>query len=327
MFIRTLQDLSVKLTIIIVNWNTGKLLEECLSSFLLADLQISYELILVDNASSDGSLDAARVRFPFVQVIENHENVGFARANNQGIGVARGEYVLLLNPDTLIPDITIFKKWISFMDRHLETGASGCRLIFPDGKHQVGDAGFRPSLASAFNFAFFLSRFFPDRRKGLFLGSERINSDIEVDWVCGADVLVRRDILPTTGLLDETVFMYAEDVEWGCRIKSMGYKVCYLPYLKIVHLQGMSYDKLSGKRPIQFLWLENLRHLYKRYNEKQPLLYFDLVLLIGYLLRAMIYFVMSLKEGWKHSGSTKKARQMFQYALYLFKSQFRRAIE
>ena len=295
-------------------------MEECLDSFLPGDLGISSEVFLVDNGSTDGSLERIRRRFPSVLVVENGENLGFARANNRAIAMARGEYVLLLNPDTLIPDKAIFRTWTDFMDRHPATGASGCRLVFPDGSHQVGDAGFRPGIISAFNFAFFLSRLFPLRFKGLFLSSPSGTHEREVDWICGADLLMRRSILIDTGLLDEEIFMYAEDVEWGCRIRSLGHMVYYLPWLTIVHLQGMSLGRKRGRQKTPVLWLQNLRRLFEGYNRHVPLWCFDLILAAGYFLRAALYLGAAFAPGREQRRPLEKARRMRDYTLYLLRN-------
>ena len=299
-------------------------MEDCLCSFLDQDLHIQYEVIIVDNASNDGSLEMVRKRFPFVQIIENDQNVGFARANNQAIVKAKGEYILLLNPDTLITDGTIFKRWTYFMDQHQDTGASGCTLVFPDGSHQVGDAGFKPGLITTLNFVFFLSRVFPYHCKGLFISPTHILKEREVDWVCGADFLVRRSILPTTGLLDETVFMYAEDVEWGCRIRSFGYKIYYLPKLEIIHFQGASSTNVNNGEGLSFLWLTNLHRLFKVYNRNQPVAIYELLLSMGFLLRGILYCMIYLGTGIRRRNFRKKSHRMFLYSVFCVKKIFDR---
>jgi N-acetylglucosaminyl-diphospho-decaprenol L-rhamnosyltransferase len=302
---------SVRLSIIIVNWNTCEFLRNCLNSLMNCDLPAEYEIIVVDNASTDGSLKMLYEEFPLVQVIKNSHNIGFTKANNIGIKGSQGEFILLLNPDTLINAPNIFRKWIAFMDIHKDAGASGCKLIFPDGSHQVGDAGFKPGLVSAMNFTFFLSNIFPYYCKGLFLGSGRLIKEMEVDWVCGADFMVRKSILPKTGLLDESVFMYAEDIEWGCRIRSFGYKIFYIPHLEIVHLQGESLKKVKSEDKVSFLWLINLRRLYELYNSTQSLFFYDLLMSIAFFLRTIFYSALLL--GTQSVGAKKKLYKMFCY--------------
>jgi N-acetylglucosaminyl-diphospho-decaprenol L-rhamnosyltransferase len=309
-----LEEYAPKLSIVIVNWNATEFLDGCLTSLFRKDAGVPWEIIVVDNAS-DLSPRATVARHPGVRLIENSSNTGFAKANNQAIARAEGEYILLLNPDTVIEDTAILKDWIGFMDARPDVGASGCKLVFPDGSHQVGDAGFRPSLKTVFNFSFFLSRILPHTFKGLFITRGSLSGTMEVDWVCGADFLVRKSVLSRTGLMDESIFLYAEDVEWGCRIRSFGYKVCYLPFLKIIHFQGASSNKTDLPPTVSFLWLENLRRLYKSYGKNQPLIFFDAILSLGYLLRALIYCILSIVRG-HDAASRRRAPQMLRYFRY-----------
>ncbi|MBA4417138.1 MAG: glycosyl transferase family 2 [Syntrophus sp. (in: bacteria)] len=301
----------IKLSIVIVNWNTREFLRDCLNSLMSRMVSVEYEIIVVDNASTDDSLNMLREEFPSVHLIKNSYNAGFAKANNIGIKASRGEFVLLLNPDTIVSDPGIFKEWIAFMDFHKDAGASGCKLVFPDNSHQVGDAGFKPHLGTAVNFAFFLSKIFPYSCKGLFISSDRLAKEMEVDWVCGADFMIRKSILTETGLLDETIFMYAEDVEWGCRIRSFGYKMYYIPHLQIIHLQGESLKKVKSEDNISFLWLKNLRRLYEFYNGKKSLLVYDLIMSIAFFLRTVLYYTLFL--GKRDPATKKKVYRMFCY--------------
>jgi GT2 family glycosyltransferase len=241
-------------------------------------------------------------------LIRNDENLGFPRANNQGIEVARGDYVLLLNSDTIITGPTIFRRWIAFMDENPDVGFSGCRLVFRDGTHQVGDAGYRPKLSTLVAHNLFLNRLFPRVFKGLMVSYRKSPGRIEVDWICGADLLVRRSIIPETGSLDETIFIYAEDVEWGCRMRSHGYHGYYLPDLELIHLQGAT----TNQYPDQFsgMDLKNMRLIYSALNPRQSLFLYDLIMSIGFLSRAVLYTLMFWKPGeFRHSRSSR----MFKY--------------
>jgi len=304
----------IKLSIVIVNWNAYDLLRQCLNSFLFNGFNDYLEVIIVDNGSTDGSVEKIKKEFPCVMVLENSSNMGFARANNQAIKVAGGEYILLLNSDTMIQHGRIFEKWVKFMDLHPEAAASGCRLIFPDGSHQVGDAGFKPSLSTVMNHCFFLSRAFPCFFKGLFLSYGRLKNVIEVDWVSGAALLIRKSVLSKVGLLDEGTFMFAEDIEWGCRVKALGYKIFYLPCLEIVHLQGGSSKRQSEQAIFSFLWLENLRRLYFFYHKNQPTIFYDLIMHSGFLLRCFIYYVGFLIKSDRRMKV--KSEKMFNYFKY-----------
>lgn len=309
--------MNVKLSVIIVNWNTRELLRQCLRSVVEALPALPSEIIVVDNASSDGSPEMVRREFASVRLLVNTSNLGFAKANNQALSTANGKYLLLLNSDTIINDSQLFAQWTSFMDEHPEAGASGCRLVFPGGTHQVGDAGFRPSLLTVANFSFFLSKLFPRYCRGLFIQDDDPSRALEVDWVSGADFLVRKSILPHTGMLDESIFMYAEDIEWGCRIRKYGYKIYYLPHLEIVHLQGASSSSSRNPQVYSVTWIQNIRDLYSRMRPGSPIMPFDAVLFLGYTLRTLLYLCLYAKT--KESYFENRARQMYQYALFFIK--------
>ena len=298
----------VRLSIIIVTWNIKDVLRQCLESLFRDDLGVSYEVILVDNGSIDGTVEMLESDFPRVQVLRNAENLGFPKANNQGIERARGDYVLLLNSDTIIKDPGVFPAWIEFMDSHPEAGFSGCRLVFRDDSHQVGDAGYRPGLSTVFSHNFFLNRLFPGMVKGLLVSYRKSPGVLAVDWICGADLMIRKSILPEVGLLDENIFIYAEDVEWGCRARSFGYQGYYLPDLEIVHLQGAT----TGQYPDQFsgMDLRNMRQIFKLINPRQPLLVYDLLMVSGFILRSVLYAVMFWQpRDFRH----QRASRMFKY--------------
>jgi hypothetical protein len=284
------------LSIIIVNWNSIEFLRPCLVSLLNKNPDFDFEVIIVDNASTDHSIEVLKKEFPNIRLIENDLNIGFTKANNQAINEANGKYILLLNPDTIMTDEDILKKWVMFMENNPDVGASGCRLIYEDGSHQVGDAGFKPTIKTVFNFSFFLSKLKPDKFKGIFLNYSKLNIPIEVDWIGGADFLVRKSILEKVGLMDEGIFMYADDIEWGCRIREHGYKVFYLPQMKIVHLQGGSAKKQKEISRFSFLWLKNIRILYKHYNKHPPIIFYDVIISTGFLIRTVLYFCMFVKS-------------------------------
>ncbi len=310
---------SMKLSVIVVNWNTEELLGRCLASLFSQDLPVPFEVIVVDNASTDGSADMVRRRFPQAQVMVSRENLGFTRANNLALERASGEYVLLLNPDTIIPDSRTLAAWLHFMDEHPEAAASGCRLVFPDGSHQVGDAGFKPTLKSVASYALFLSKLFPSL-KTVYLNSDGLRAPLEVDWVCGAGFLVRRSILPQVGMMDENIFMYADDVEWGCRMRSFGCKVFYLPALSIIHLQGAT-GGAAREGPPSFAWLENMRSLYARYNGGKAVAVFDILFSVSFFLRAVSYYLRFLASG--DTRMKEKGRRMGEYLRLVLRHLFK----
>lgn len=236
----------MKLSVVIVNYNVEHFLEQCLYSVRRAMKGVEGEVYVVDNNSVDGSLKMLSEKFPEVKVIANKVNVGFAKANNQAIRISSGEYVLLLNPDTVVEDDT-FTKTINFMDSHPDAGGLGVKMV--DGKGQFLPESKRglPTPMTAFYKIFGLSKLFPHSRRFSqyhlgYLDNDEINS---VDILAGAFMLMRRATLDKCGLLDETFFMYGEDIDLSYRITLAGYKNYYFPETRIIHYKGESTKKTT----------------------------------------------------------------------------------
>ncbi|MBO4573799.1 MAG: glycosyltransferase [Bacteroidales bacterium] len=236
----------MKLSVVIVNYNVEHFLEQCLYSVRRALQGVEGEVFVVDNNSVDGSLKMLEAKFPEVKVIANKDNVGFAKANNQAIRISKGEYVLLLNPDTVVEDDT-FSKCIAFMDSHPDAGGLGVKMV--DGKGQFLPESKRglPTPMTAFYKIFGLSKLFPRSKRFSryhlgYLPENEINS---VDILAGAFMLMRRATLDKCGLLDETFFMYGEDIDLSYRITLAGYKNYYFPETRIIHYKGESTKKTS----------------------------------------------------------------------------------
>ena len=234
------------LSVVIVNYNVVFFLEQCLNSVFAASKNLNVQIFVVDNNSVDGSINMLKENFSSVVLIENKENVGFSKANNQAIKRANSPYVLLLNPDTVIEEDT-FDKCIDFMNSNADCGGLGLRML--DGKGNFlpeSKRGF-PSPSVAFYKIFGLSYLFPKSQKfgryhlG-FLSEFEVN---EVDVLSGAFMLLRKVTLEKVGLLDEQFFMYGEDIDLSYRIKLGGYKNYYFPETKIIHYKGESTKKSS----------------------------------------------------------------------------------
>lgn len=229
-------------SIIIVNWNTRDILRDCLVSVYSQTKDMTYEVILVDNASSDGSAQMVKAEFPQVILIENTENSGFAAANNQGMRIAKGRYVLLLNSDTVVLDGAI-QKTVRYADSHPEAGVVGCRAVWPDGRRQNTCFRFvtlRLLLLSSLLFfrmakPFRRPLFHPDRYLHL-----DFNQEHNVDVVAGCFFLLREEVIREVGMFDEDFFMYGEEMEWCSRIHKADWEIRYFPGAEIVHLYGAS---------------------------------------------------------------------------------------
>lgn len=240
------------LSIIIVNWNTRDLLARCLESVILGTGELGSpitEVIVVDNASSDGSAAMVRRDFPGVQLIENSENVGFARANNLGIVLATGRYVLLLNSDTLLPQ-GILESLLAFADAHPQAGIVGAKLVNLDDSFQAGPNRF-PTLASVVLESWgVIQRITRNPYYPSFL-PQRSSVPQECDWVGGACLLARRVAIEQVGLLDEAFFMNSEEVDWCYRMRQGGWEVWYTPASSVIHLGGASANRSTAMQRIR----------------------------------------------------------------------------
>ncbi len=236
----------MKLSVIIVNYNVQHFLEQCLHSVFKASKGVNSEIFVVDNNSVDGSVAMVKEKFPEVKLIENKRNTGFSYANNQAIKMAHGEYVLLLNPDTVVEEDT-FEKVVSFMDAHPDAGGLGVKMLDGKGNFLPESKRGLPTPSVAFYKIFGFSKLFPKSKTfgkyhlG-FLDKDKI-SDVEI--LSGAFMLIRKSVLDKIGLLDETFFMYGEDIDLSYRIIMGGYKNYYFPETRIIHYKGESTRKSS----------------------------------------------------------------------------------
>lgn len=235
-----------QLSIIIVNYNVKYFLEQALRSVRKALEGIDGEVFVVDNASNDGSVALVQERFPEVKLIANTKNVGFSVANNQAIRQSEGKYILLLNPDTVVEEDT-FRKTLAFMEAHQEAGGLGVKMIDGKGNFLPESKRAFPSPKVAFFKAFGLSALFPRSKTfaRYHLGHLPEDDINEVEVLAGAFMLLRKEVLDEIGLLDETFFMYGEDIDLSYRIVLAGYKNYYFPDTRIIHYKGESTKKGS----------------------------------------------------------------------------------
>ncbi|NLL27896.1 MAG: glycosyltransferase [Bacteroidales bacterium] len=237
----------MKISIVIVNYNVEYFLEQCLISVFKSLKGIEGEVFVVDNNSVDNSLLMLKQKFPQVKLIENKENLGFSKANNQAIKQCVGEYVLLLNPDTVVEEMT-FRKVIDFMDATPDAGAVGVKMLDGKGNFLPESKRSLPTPEVSFYKIFGLSKLFPKSKKFgkyhlSYLDKNKIH---EVDVLSGAFMFIRREVLEKIGLLDETFFMYGEDIDLSYRILKAGYKNYYFPETRIIHYKGESTKKSSA---------------------------------------------------------------------------------
>ncbi len=274
------------LSIIIVNYNVKYFLEQCLHSVLKSSRNIKSEIFVVDNNSVDGSCSMVKEKFPELTLIENKENVGFARANNQAIKKASGQYILILNPDTVVEEDTI-EKCLEFMNNNRDAGSLGVKMIDGKGNFLPESKRSLPTPTVAFYKIFGLSALFPkSKRFGQyhlgFLDKEEVH---EVDVLPGAFVLIRKKIMDQIGLLDEDFFMYGEDIDLSYRIKLAGFKNYYFPKTTIIHYKGESTKKSSINYVIVFY---NAMIIFaKKHFSKKNASFFSFLINIAIYFRAI----------------------------------------
>jgi GT2 family glycosyltransferase len=280
----------MKLSIIIVNYNVKYFLEQCLHSLSVASKGLDSEIFVVDNNSVDGSVSMVREKFPEVILIENKENRGFSSANNQAIRKSKGEYVLLLNPDTLVENDTLIKV-VGFMDDHPDAGGLGVKMLDGKGKFLPESKRGLPTPSVAFFKVFGFSSLFPKSK--LFgryhLGYLDKEKTHVVDVLSGAFMLLRKKALDKTGLLDEGFFMYGEDIDLSYRITKAGYNNYYFPGTRIIHYKGESTKKSSIN--YVFLFYNAMIVFATKHFSRENARAFSLMINLAIYFRAMISII------------------------------------
>lgn len=275
-------------SVIIVSYNVRDFLEQCLHSIHRACQHLDAEVLVVDNASRDGSSQMVKSQFPWVQLRENRINLGFAKANNQALRMAKGRYLLLINPDTLAREDTV-KRMLEFLQTHPEVGAAGCKILNPDGTLQLSCRRSFPTPWVALSKILGLGRLFPRSRffgkyNLTYLDPEKIS---EVDALSGSFMFLRREALQQVGFFDEQYFMYGEDLDLCYRIKSAGWKIYYLPTTQIIHYKGRS-TEVSASTVLDFyraMYIFVGKHLRRKY-----LFFLHWFLILGIAIRAAVSF-------------------------------------
>ena len=247
----------MNLSIVIVNWNTRKLLEQCLSSIFAHPPGGDFEVWVVDNASKDGSREMVQNQFPLVHLLANDENPGFACANNQALRQACGEFILLLNPDTVVKPGAL-ETLVRFMEDTPEAGGAGSLLLNPDGTLQVSCYP-RPTLFREFWRMFHLEVI---RHKGTYpMDRWSLDEFQEVDVLMGACLILRCDALNQVGYLDEDYYIYSEEVDLCYRVQQAGWRLYWVPQAQVVHFGGQSTQQVAQE---MFLRLYQGKILYFR---------------------------------------------------------------
>jgi len=298
------------LSVIILNYNGEPWLEDCLRSLTSQACDMDYEVIVVDNASQDASVALLRGSFPWVQLITNTENIGFARGNNQGIALAHGRYILLLNNDTVFQ--RGLDEMISFLDQYPECGAVGPQMIDGLG-HLRGSWGYFPTLGRLVITMLFIDRlpFVRSRFHPLLVRPshpEFFRPAHPVDWASGACLLIRREVLEHVGGLDTHYFMYGEDVEWCYRAWRAGYQVWVLPTAQLIHYGAGGQEWRNWKGYLATIGAcRSFLYFFRKHRPAWQGLLLRLTLFAGAILRLLGGLVLYMREP---AISREQARQV-----------------
>lgn len=297
----------IDLSVSIVNTNNRVLLEECLASIYRTTRQISFEILVVDNCSNDGSAEMVRAGFPEVQVIQNDRILGYSASHNRALQRCNGRYVLVFNEDMIVLP-GAFDHMVAFMDAHPDAGMLGCRLSNPDGSLQPSCWPF-PNLPSRLFRALYLDKLFPGSSLtgGYTLGSWAYDSVREVDVIMGCCVFLRREVLDQVGLMDERFFIYFEETDWCYRTKQHDWKIYFTPGAEIIHYGGQSTRRQSAR--MATIYLQSLLKYFRKHHGRAA----------EFLVRLLSILEISLRlVYWTLSMLLKRRRGYAQYKLGLY---------
>lgn len=281
------------LSVVIVNWNGLKVLRNCLRSVFANSEGLEFEVLVVDNASTDGSVAAVRSEFPQARIIESGKNLGFAAGNNLGFKAARGRHILLLNNDTIVLP-GAFLKCVRFLDRMPDIGVVGCRVEFPDRSFQTSCYRFNDPGKLLWGRVLPLGSVFNERLSWGRYWATEFKSPVDVDVVAGCFFMIRAEVISQVGGLDEDFFMYGEDEEWCSRIKGAGWRIVYFPDATIIHIHRFSSSK--ARRALSKIeCLSPVLVLHKRRGSAVAWCA-NLILLLGVLARFPLWIAIDLKH-------------------------------
>ena len=280
------------LSIIIVSWNTRDLLKECLQSIYEHTRGVSFEIFVIDNASTDGTVEMLKSLqsihlYRTLTLISNPANRGFASANNQGIAQTEGKYVLLLNPDTRLRENTL-SAMTAHMDKNPRCGILGCHLSNSDGSHQDSVRRFPLLLDQSLILL---------KLHHIFLNAAPINRYLckdfnyiqpqSVDQVMGACFMIRKEVINVIGTLDENFFNWFEEVDFCKRTKNAGYTICYTPDTTVIHHHGASFKQVMTLKK-QMMWNSSLRYYFKKHNKKVAYIAISIVSLVSLVITYLL---------------------------------------
>ena len=284
----------MELSIIIVNWNTRVLLNKCLNSIYNYSNNLNPEIIVIDNASKDGSIEMLKKDFLGVKIIINTINRGFAAAVNQGLRIAQGEVILLLNPDTEILKDTFINS-LRFIENNQTVGVIGCKILNQDGTIQPSCRRF-PNLLSQIIILLKLHNFLPNLKaiREYYMLDWAHNETKEVDQVMGAFFMIRKDVIQKIGEFDEHFFLWFEEVDYCKRVKDACLKVIFYPKAEIIHQKGKSFEKLPAIKE-QMILNKSMLYYFRKHGRKIDLI----ILILFYPLSIFLSLIVAFLEVFK----------------------------
>lgn len=296
--------------IVIVNYNTGACLRECLRSVYDSEGVDDIRVCVVDNGSRDDSVAMVRREFPTVQLIVNETNRGYAHANNLGLRSCNSPYALLLNPDTVLPPNAL-ADMMAFMESDPNIGVAGPKLVLDDGSLDLACRRSFPTIANSFYKIFGLSRLFPNSPRFARYNLTYLDPDevTEVDSVVGAFMMVREDVLKQVGLLDEEFFLYGEDLDWAFRIKAAGWKVFYYPRVQVLHHKGAASQ--GDRTRVRYEFYRAMYLFYRKHYAESTLLPIHWTVIAGIGVRGGVDL---LKEMLRSERSAKARDDLYSEA-------------
>ena len=284
-------------SIIIVNWNTKKLLLDCIRSIHETVKNISFEIWLIDNASSDGSVEAVKQNYPDVKILQNTKNLGFAAANNIALERMCGQYALLLNTDTILTNGAV-EDLFDFMEKNQDAGMACGQLLNQDGSKQNSIANF-PGMLSLLGNESLLQILFPKK----FPGKRReYKKPVEVDSCIGACLMVRKKAMDEVGLLDKRYFFFFEETDWAYRMKQAGWKIYFVPSARIFHIQGQTVGHKASSR----IMFYRSRYIYFKKWHPRSYLFIRLIVFARLLINAILSLAGVVATLGMHAGIKKK---------------------
>lgn len=288
---------TIKLSVAIICRNDPEVLRDCLSMIPDAVGDVEHEIIVIDNASTDPNVEMVRSSFPAVRLVENTENLGFPKAANQGIRESAGEYIALLNADILPPPNSL-KQLVRHLDENHEVGAVGPQLVGRSG-HLQYSGGFAPSPKAVLTELIGYNALMGNRARGVGVRARSSKKVMSVDWLCGASPIIRRQAIDDVGVLDETLFMYADDVDYGLRLRQKGWKLHLVPSVRVIHYGGLSGAKIPETK---LLWLGAIFRIAA--NNLSPLAFktYGLLLSMQFLSRYVILEIVGAIPGQNRGG-------------------------